>query len=166
MDWAFTARTQPIRIEVKNQRRESTGVIDGSHKGRNYPSWFDDFAGKFSREQNNSLNIACVTTYFEPNDALAERAGELLCRDEAVDAVVVWAWHCRNGQPLTIFARANMRERLTAIVAPTPWEEVGKVILIKHLMRNTAEQRVVTFEEALADLTQTIPGRGQFMATR
>jgi len=152
MDWAFTARTHSIRIEVKNRRRESTGIIDGAHVGRHFPSWFDDFAGKFSREQDNSLNIACVTTYFEPDDALNERASELLCRDDAVDAVVVWAWHCRNGQILTIFARANLRERLTAIVAPTPWEEAGKVILITHLMRNTAAQRVATQEEAFAHL--------------
>ena len=154
MDWAFTACTQPIRIEVKNRRRECTGIVDGAHAGRGYPSWFADFAGKFSRDGNNSLNIACVTTYFEPDDALRERANELLSHNEAVDAVVVWSWHCLNGRQLTLFSKPNVRELLTAILAPIPREDAWKVILTTHLMRNTDEQRVATLQEAFAHLKQ------------
>lgn len=150
MDWAFNACTQPIRIEVKNRRRENTGIVDGAHAGRNYPSWFADFAGKFSRVGHSSLNIACVTTYLEPDDALSERATEFLSREEAADAVVIWSWHCPNGRPLTLFARPNVRELLAAILAPGQREDAQKVILVEHLWRNSAEQRVVTLEETIA----------------
>lgn len=155
MDWAFNACTQPIRIEVKNRRRESTGSIDGAHAGRSYPSWFADFSGKFARDRSNCLNIACVTTYFDPDDALRERAEELLTRDEAVDAVVIWSWHCLSGRQLTHFSKPNVRGLLAAILAPIPREEAWKVIRTKHLMRNIAEQRVATIGEAFADLMRT-----------
>jgi len=154
MDWAFSACTQPIQIEVKNRRRESTGSIDGAHAGRSYPSWFDDFAAKFSRGRSNCLNIACVTTYFDPDDALRERANELLSQDEAVDAVVIWSWHCLNGRQMTHFSKANIRGLLDALLAPIPREEAWKVICATHLIRNTAEQRVATLEESFAYLRQ------------
>jgi hypothetical protein len=154
VDWAFVAYTQPIQVEVKHRRKECTGIIDGAHRGRGFPSWYQDFDGKFSRDAHGSLNIACVTTYFDTDEAIRERADELLNRGDPIDAIVIWSCHCRTSNHLTIFSQRKIRQALTAILAPIPREDSEKVLRLEHLLRNTAEQRVVTLEETFSHLRQ------------
>jgi hypothetical protein len=149
VDWAFVAYAQPIQVEVKHRRKECTGIIDGAHGGRDFPSWYQDFDGKFSRDARGSLNVACVTTYLEPDEAIRQRADELLNRGDPIDAIVIWSCHC-----LTVFGERKMRQLLTAILAPIPREDSEKVLRVQHLLRNSAEQRVVTLEETFSHLRQ------------
>jgi hypothetical protein len=154
VDWALVACTQPIQVEVKNRRKECTGIIDGAHRGRGFPSWYQDFDGKFSRDARGSLNISCVTTYFDPDEAICQRAEELLNRGDPIDAVVIWSYHCQIGGHLTIFAEPTIRPLLTAILAPVAREDSERVLLLEYLLRNSAEQRVATLEETFSYLRQ------------
>jgi hypothetical protein len=154
VDWAFTACTQPIQVEVKNRRKEITGVIDGAHRGREFVSWYQDFDGKFSRDSLGRLNIACVTTYFDLDEALQQRAKELLSRNEAIDAIVIWTYHCRTLGHQTVFAQRKVGQLLTSLLAPILREDSEKILLLQHLLRNNAEQRVATLEETFSYLRQ------------
>jgi hypothetical protein len=57
VDWAFSACTQPLQIEVKNRRKEFVSIIDQASKGRSYPSWYQDLLGKFSRREGGALTL-------------------------------------------------------------------------------------------------------------
>jgi len=155
VDWTLSACSQPLQIEVKNRRKECVGMIDGANRGRDYPSWYEDLRGKFSRDDQASLNIACVTTYFDPDHALAQRANELLESGEPIDALIVWSYFTQCSNALTIFAAPSVRTILSQILAPVRREDEMKVILLKHLQRNTEEQRVVTIEEGIAKVMET-----------
>lgn len=151
-DWEFTSCTLPLQIEVKNRRKEYSGITDGGHSSRDFPGWWDDFRGKFSRSTPGALNLACLTTYFD--EPVHERASELLNAGENVDALVVWSYHCLDGEHLRIYGPPAVKALIATTLAPIRREESRKVILIKHLMRNTAEQRVATMEEVVRAFTQ------------
>jgi len=157
MDWAFTAGTQRMQIEVKHRRKEWSGVVDGAHRERAYSKWHQDFAGKFSRSgQKDILNVACLTTYFEPDEDLSKRAAELLEGDAEPDALAVWSCHCPGGNHLEIFAEPTIRQILADIFVPPCREDTQKVIRFAHPWRNTEEQRVMTLPEVLEQIRRDI----------
>lgn len=154
-DWEFSSGGQAFQIEVKNRRKEWSGIVDGAHRDRERSSWHDDFQGKFSQGERGRLKVACVTTCFEPDEALHRRACELLTQSEPVDAVVVWSGHAPTGCRLTWFsAEQNVRDILNDRLIPVPHEDAAKVLLLKYALRNPDEQRVVTLEETISHFTK------------
>lgn len=153
VDWGFDACTQPVQIEVKNLRREYIGAVDPDFHSRAHASWYEALKGKFSRDHKGSLNIACVTTFLEPEAHLAERASELLKAPENIDAIIIWSYHSPTGKDLTLFAKSpEVRVLVEALLAPVSREDSHKFLLISHLTRCMGENRVATLPEILRQL--------------
>ena len=148
VDWGFSSCTQPLQIEIKNRRRESVGIIDGASRGREYPSWYADLIGKFCRI-DETLNVACITSYLESDEALRERADELLISREPIDAVILWTYHCPGGQHLQVYAKPQIKTVLSSTLAPIPREVSAKYLRLLHLERNSDQQRILTVDEII-----------------
>lgn len=148
-DWVFETGSRRVQIEVKNKRGEWSGMLDGSHRNREFSSWYNDLNGKFFRHAESDVNLACITTYFDADDSLWERAAELLTSDPAIDGVVIWATFSRNGSNLSALIREEIRPFLPGIFAPITREDAFKVLVSKHLLRNSDERRIVTLQEGI-----------------
>ena len=150
VDWAFTACTQPIQIEVKNRRKEFVGIIDEASKGRGYQSWHQDLLGKFSRREADAINVACISTCLGADEELGETVHQLLASGEPIDALVLWTHHCPGGQQWNVFASNSLnRQIVSSLMAPIPREISEKQLRLKNLLRNPYEQRVLKIDELL-----------------
>jgi hypothetical protein len=136
-DWKLTTCGIPLGIDVKNRRKEWTGILDGTHKSRNYDSWFDDFIGKFYRSAENALNLACISTFLTADDDLKQQAETFLATNREIDGIVVYSSHAGTSfSQITVFAADKTKIQVNALLKPLAREDLEKVIRFQHLARN------------------------------
>jgi hypothetical protein len=145
IDLAFQACMVPVQVEVKNRRREATGIVDGWYPGRNFPSYFDDLIDKFHEvRQPGVLNIAWISTHLEPNDELKLLAESFLSAHPEIDSIIVSADNCDSrDNHRVVYGRQEVRQQLDVILCPLDREESERWFIARHLERNSAEARVL-----------------------
>ncbi|HPA20707.1 MAG TPA: hypothetical protein PLU30_23365 [Verrucomicrobiae bacterium] len=138
IDWEIRACTFPLRLEVENWRREWSGMVHGFHRGREFPSCFERFRGRFARaDAGDALNVACVTTLLEPDEKLEQRSSDFLATNPEVDAIVVWSRHSLSGRmPPAVYGKTPVRGQLRALLMPPQREDLEHVVPVEFLPIN------------------------------
>lgn len=137
IDWEVSSCGVRLGIEVKHWRREWTGILDGKHKSRYYISCFDTFKDKFHRPDYERINLACISTYFPPDQNFRSKANEYLLRCEDLDGIVLYSSHAtmRHVPVYEIVAKPDIRMQIEALFKPSERDESAKCLEVVYLAR-------------------------------